>query len=121
MSAVSAAWFLKSRGAGKLPQTVFDEYVRCFTKKTITGSCRDYRAGATIDFQMDPADKDRQIGMPFLYLFATRGAPPTQELPTVWRKFASNLVDAHPLPTGHHMQEDAPDGVYEQFVKFFTV
>ena len=121
MSAVSAEWFLKSRGAGKLPQAVFDEYVRCFTKKTITGSCRDYRAGATIDFQMDTADKDRQIRMPFLYLFATRGAPPTQELPTVWRKFASNLVDAHPLPTGHPMQEDAPDGVYEQFVKFFTV
>jgi hypothetical protein len=42
-------------------------------------------------------------------------------LPAVWRKFASNLVDAQPLPTGHHMQEDDPDGVYAQFVKFFAV
>ena len=121
MSAVPAEWFLKSRGGDKLPKIVLDEYVRCFTKKTITGSCRDYRAGATIDFQMDTADKERQIGMPFLLLFATRGAPPTQELPTVWRKFASNLVDAQFLPTGHHMQEDATDGVYDRFVKFFTV
>src|SRR5215510_9742552 len=120
MSAVSAEWFLKSRGMGKLPKVVFDEYLRCFTRKTITGSCRDYRAGATIDFEMDTADKDRKIGMPFLLLVATRGGEPSQELPTVWRRYASNLVDAQPLPTGHHMQEDAPDQIYDLFVKFFT-
>jgi haloacetate dehalogenase len=120
MSAVPADWFLRNRGAGKLPKAVFDEYVRCFTKKTITGSCRDYRAGATCDFEMDTADKDRTIGMPLLLLVATRGEPPSDELPTVWRNFASNLVDAQPLPTGHHMQEDAPDQIHDRFVKFFT-
>jgi haloacetate dehalogenase len=120
ISAVSAEWFLKGRGARKVPKVVFDEYIRCFTPKTITGSCRDYRAGATIDFEMDSADKDRQIGMPLLILWGTRGAPPTQEFPTVWRKFASNLVDAQPLPTGHYLQEEAPDRVIEHFVKFFT-
>ena len=31
----------------------------------------------TIDFAMDTADKDRQIGMPLLILWGTRGAPPT--------------------------------------------
>jgi haloacetate dehalogenase len=120
MSAVPADWFLRNRGGGKLPKVVLDEYVRCFTKKTITGSCRDYRAGAGIDFAMDTADKDRQIGMPLLLLVATRGQPASEELPTVWRKFASNLVDTQPLPTGHHMQEDAPDQIYDHFVKFFT-
>jgi len=83
MSAVPAEWFLKSRGGNRHPpEIVLDEYLRCFTKKTITGSCRDYRAGATIDFAMDSADKDRQIGMPLLILWGTRGAPPTQEFPT---------------------------------------
>jgi haloacetate dehalogenase len=121
MSAVPAEWFLQSRGSNRHPpKAVFDEYIRCFTKKTIIGSCRDYRAGATIDFEMDSADKDRQIGMPLLILWGTRGAPPTQEFPTVWRKFASNLVDAQPLPTGHYLQEEAPDRVYDYFVKFFT-
>jgi haloacetate dehalogenase len=121
MSAVPAEWFLKSRGSSRqVPKVVFDEYIRCYTKKTIIGSCRDYRAGATIDFEMDTADKDRQIGMPLLILWGTRGAPPTQEFPTVWRKFASNLVDAQPLPTGHYLQEEAPDRVYDYFVKFFT-
>jgi len=121
ISAVPAEWFLKNRRSNwQPPKAVFDEYVRCFTKKTITGACRDYRAGATIDFEMDSADKDRQIGMPFLLLWGTRGLPPTQEFPTVWRKFASNMVDAQPLPTGHYMQDEAPDQVYDYFVKFFT-
>jgi haloacetate dehalogenase len=121
MSAVPAEWFLKIRGgSAHPPKVVFDEYVRCYTNKTIIGSCRDYRAGATVDFEMDTADKDRKIDTPLLLLVATRGQPPSQELPTVWRKFASNLVDAQFLPTGHHMQEDAPDQVYEQFAKFFT-
>src|SRR6516164_9670235 len=73
MSAVPAEWFLRVRGGGNaVPKAVFDEYVRCFTKKTITGSCRDYRAGATIDFEMDSADKERKIGMPLLLIWATR-------------------------------------------------
>jgi haloacetate dehalogenase len=122
MNAVPAEWFLKGSGsnARNPPKAVLDEYIRCFTKKTITGSCRDYRAFATIDFEMDTADKDRQIGMPLLVLWGTRGAPPTQEYPTVWRKFASNLVDAQPLPTGHYLQEEAPDQVIDHFIKFFT-
>ena len=41
--------------------------------------CRDYRAGATIDFEMDSADKDRKIGMPLLLIWATRGAPASPE------------------------------------------
>src|ERR1700756_670633 len=54
MSAVPAEWFLKSRGYDKeLPKIVFDEYVRCFTKKTIAGSCRHYRANATLHFEID--------------------------------------------------------------------
>jgi hypothetical protein len=38
----------------------------------------------------------------------------------VWRKFAKNLVDAQPLPTGHYLQEEAPDQVYDYFVKFLV-
>jgi haloacetate dehalogenase len=122
IEAVGAERFLMGAGGAsrQAPKIVMDEYIRCWTKKTITGACRDYRAFATIDFEMDAADKDRQIGMPLLILWGSRGAPPTQEYPTVWRKYASNLVDAQPLPTGHYLQEEAPDQVYDHFVKFFT-
>ena len=121
MSAVPAEWFLKSRGSNRNPpKVVFDEYVRCYTKKTIAGSCRDYRAFARIDFEMDSADKDRQINMPVLILWGSRGQPPGDVYPTVWRKFASNLVGVHPLSTGHYLQEEAPDQCYDHFMKFFT-
>ena len=30
------------------------------------------------------------------------------------------IVDTPSLPTGHHIQEDAPDQVHDHFVKFFT-
>ena len=121
MSAVPAEWFLRVRGGGNaVPKAVFDEYVRCFTKKTITGSCRDYRAGATIDFEMDSADKERKIGMPLLLIWATRGAPASPETSKMWPSFASNIVGTPSLPTGHHMQEEAPDQIYEHFIKFFT-
>ena len=114
--------FLKAVVAtGVPPRLCSTSTSACFTRKTITGARRDYRAFATIDFEMDSADKDRQIGMPLLILWGTRGAPPTQEYPTVWRKFASNLVDAQPLPTGHYLMEKAPDRIIEHFLKFFTV
>lgn len=120
IGAVSAEWFLKGRGYDKqLPKVVFDDYVRCFTKKTILGACRHYRANATIDFETDTAEKDRQMSTPLLLLWGTRGGPVTQEYPTVWRRYATNLVDAQPLPTGHALQVEAPDRVYDHFVKFF--
>jgi haloacetate dehalogenase len=121
MSAVPAEWFLGIRGKEVMPsKAVFDEYVRCFTKKTITGACRDYRAGATIDFEMDSADKDRKIGMPVLLIWGTHGALVGLDPATLWRQFASDLVDTPSLPSAHHIQEDAPDGVHDHFVKFFT-
>ena len=37
-------------------ERALNEYVRCFTQKTIHGSCEDYRAAATIDLEHDNAD-----------------------------------------------------------------
>ena len=92
-----------------------DEFIRCFTPKTVSGCCRDYRAGATINFEMDAADKDKQITTPLLVLWGTRGAAPTDEYPTVWRKFARNLVTIEPLATGHYIQEEMPEQCLDRF------
>jgi len=125
MSAAGAEFFLRNRmairggtGLGFLTQTAFDEYVRCYTLKTITGSCRDYRATATCDFEMDTTDKDRKIATPTLILWGARGPERTDEFLNVWRKFASN-VEGEGLPCGHYMQEEVPDRVYQHFVDFF--
>jgi haloacetate dehalogenase len=129
MSAVPAEFFLKSRmvirggnGLDFLTPAVFDEYVRCYTLKTITGSCRDYRATATCDFEMDTADKDRKIEMPAIVLWGARGQSParSKEFLDVWKKFATNLEYGDGMDCGHYMAEDIPDIIHEKFTKFFV-
>jgi len=127
MSAAGAEFFLRSRmqirggtGLGFLTETAFDEYVRCYTLKTITGSCRDYRAGATIDFEMDTADKDKKIATPLQILWGGRGPNRSDEFIAVWRQYATKIEGFDGLPSGHYMQEEVPDLVYDRFVKFFV-
>ena len=129
ISAVPAEFFLKSRmtirggnGLDFLTPAVFDEYVRCYTLKTISGSCRDYRATATCDFEMDTADKDRQIEMPAIVLWGARGQSParSKEFLDVWKKFAKNLEYGEAMDCGHYMAEDMPDVIYDKFTKFFV-
>ena len=68
INAVGPEWFLTNRGGSprQRPKIVMDEFIRCFTPKTVSGACRDYRAGATINFEMDAADKDKPIATPLL-------------------------------------------------------
>ena len=127
MNAAGAEFFLRSRmqirggtGLGFLTDTAFNEYVRCFTLKTMTGSCRDYRATATCDFDMDRADKDRKIATPLLVLWGGRGPNRSDEFISVWRQYASRIERFEGLPSGHYMQEEVPDLIYNHFVTFFT-
>jgi haloacetate dehalogenase len=130
ISAVPAEFFLKSRmvirggtGLSFLTQTALDEYVRCYTLKTITGSCHDFRASPTSDYEIDAADQDKQITMPALVLWGARGQPPerTAEFAEVWKRYAANLIDTDAMPCGHYIAEEMPDHVYERFVGFFMV
>ena len=129
ISAVPAEFFLKSRmairggtGLGFLSEAALAEYVRCYTLKTISGSCRDYRAAATCDFVMDMADKDRQIAMPLMLLWGARGHSPerAREFMDVWRQYATNIVVGEGLPCGHYMQEEMPDRIFNHFTTFFV-
>jgi len=128
ISAVPAEYFLKSRmairggtGLGFLTDGALAEYIRCYTLKTITGSCRDYRATATCDFEMDTADKDKKLAMPLMLLWGARGHSPerAQQFVDIWRNYASNIVVTDPLDCGHYMQEEMPDRIHEHFRTFF--
>jgi haloacetate dehalogenase len=126
MSAAGPEFFLRSRmlirggtGVDFIDPVAFREYVRCYTLKTITGSCRDYRAGATCDFEMDAADKDRKVSVPLLILWGARGPDRSGTFLDVWRGYANNVV-GEGLPCGHYIQEEVPDRVYRHFVEFFV-
>jgi haloacetate dehalogenase len=129
ISAVPAEYFLKSRmtirgGAGTdfFDDNAMKEYVRCYTLKTITGSCRDYRATATCDFEMDTADRDRKIQMPAMIVWGVRGQPEARarEFMDIWNKFANNIEHSEPFHAGHYIAEEIPDMLYDRFTKFFT-
>jgi haloacetate dehalogenase len=130
ISAVPAEFFIRSRmvirggtGLGFLTDTAIDEYVRCYTPKTITGSCRDYRGTATRDFAMDAADRDRKIEVPLLLLWGARGQPPERagEFLDVWKRYATDIVAHEALACGHYIQEEVPDTVIRHFTSFFKV
>lgn len=129
ISAVPAEFFLKSRmtirggtGIDFFDPVAMAEYVRCYTLKTITGSCRDYRATATSDFVIDTADKDRKIDMPAMIVWGARGQPPerAQEFQAIWRTFASRIEKAEGFNCGHYIAEEIPDTLLDRFVTFFV-
>ena len=128
MGSVPADWYmehkLSKKGIGLAPFTkeAFAEYVRCFDEKTIRGSCGDYRAAATIDFELDSADFDagRKIAQPTLALWGAQSHTGRVygDALQVWRKYAENVTGG-PLDCGHYVPEEAPDQVYVAFVEFF--
>jgi haloacetate dehalogenase len=100
------------------------EYVRCFTRKTIHGSCEDYRAAAGIDLQHDQADRQagRNITAPTLVLWGARGGVGRlygKEVLRVWGA-AADKVSGGAIDSGHYLAEEAPMIVAEQFETFFT-
>jgi haloacetate dehalogenase len=128
IAAVLAEFYIKSRmmirggtGIGFLTDAAINEYIRCFTLKTITGSCRDYRATATCDFEMDTADKDKQLAIPLLLLWGARGQPPerAREFLQVWQRYAANIVAHEAIECGHYIQEEVPEKVIAHFISFF--
>jgi haloacetate dehalogenase len=98
------------------------EYRRCTRNpETIHAMCEDYRAGATLDYQYDEADRGkRKITCPMLALWAAKDKlPEWYDVLAVWRDWAEN-VQGHGINAGHYMAEEAPDETYAALHAFFT-
>ena len=100
------------------------EYIRCFTPKTIHGSCEDYRAAAGIDLEHDEADHKagRKIVAPTLAVWGRRshtGRFYSDDLLSVWREEASDVTGGA-IDSGHYVAEEAPLAVVEAFERFFV-
>jgi haloacetate dehalogenase len=99
------------------------EYVRCFTPKTIHGSCEDYRAAATIDLEHDEADRraGRKIEPPTLVLWGRRSnvGQLYGDVLAIWRE-AATAVTGGAVESGHYPAEEAPSAVLEAFERFFV-
>jgi haloacetate dehalogenase len=96
------------------------EYVRCFSQPaTVHATCEDYRAGATVDYDADAADRGRRrIGCPVLVLWGGRGRVERRDPLAVWREWADD-VRGGSLPCGHFLAEEQPEATAEALQRFF--
>jgi haloacetate dehalogenase len=111
---------------GLTPPTYFHpdalaDYLRCVhNPDTIHAMCEDYRAGATIDYQLDEQDRaNKRIACPLLVLWAERGElGKWYEVLSIWREWGSD-VRGRALDSGHYLAEEAPDQTYKELYEFF--
>jgi haloacetate dehalogenase len=74
----------------------------------IHGSCSDYRAAATIDFQHDCADLERPVTCPTLVFYGAAGVMAKLfDIPAQWRRRCAQ-VEAASLPGGHFFVDQFP-------------
>lgn len=97
------------------------EYQRCYRDPDcIHATCEDYRASAGIDLTHDAADAGTKMAMPVQALWGDRGVVGRlYDVPDVWGRYAERL-DAHALPCGHFLPEEAPDETAAHLIRFFT-
>ena len=106
---------------GRYPETVIAAYRAQLTDvSTLQAICEDYRAGATIDRQLDEADRGRLIECPVLALWGTRGALGLLygDVLAVWRAWASD-VRGRAIEASHFLVEDRPGEVAQELAAFF--
>lgn len=128
MAGVPAQWFMEKKlskpgiGLGFFDKEAFAEYVRCFTWKTIRGSCEDYRACATCDFEMDAADREagRRVECPLLVLWGGKSHTGTVygDVLSVWREYARE-VSGGAIDCGHYVPEEAPEETAAALLRHF--
>jgi len=115
------AFYLRRGGRLFAPEALA-EYRRYFhDPATIHAMCEDYRAGATIDFALDEADRGtRRIACPVLVLWGRRGQlENAYDVLAVWRDWADD-VRGCALDCGHYLPEEAPDETYAELHRFFA-
>ena len=109
------------REPGRYPGAVIAAYrAELRDAGIVEAICEDYRAGASIDRQLDEDDRGRLIDCPVLVLWGTRGALGFfyGEVLDVWRSWASD-VRGRGVDATHFLVEDCPEEVARELTAFF--
>jgi haloacetate dehalogenase len=98
------------------------DYITSFSQPDrLRASCNDYRAGATLDCEIDIADRDagKKITCPMLALWGAGVGKLASEgrILDTWRRWATD-VRGEGLPCGHFIPEEAPDELMTRLVPF---
>jgi haloacetate dehalogenase len=116
-------YFFRTRVPDSFAPEALDDYLRCFRDPaTIHAICEDYRAGATLDFALDEADRTagNRIACPVLALWGRRNRlEEWYDVLSVWRDWADD-VRGSGLDCGHYLAEEAPRETFERLREFFS-
>ncbi|WP_046226357.1 alpha/beta fold hydrolase [Paenibacillus dauci] len=101
------------------PEALADYLHHIHQPETIHAMCEDYRAGATIDCEIDEADfGQRKIPCPVLALWGEQGSlPGWYDVLDVWRDWAED-VQGQGIKSGHYLPEEAPEETYQALYSF---
>jgi haloacetate dehalogenase len=116
------AYYYRSGHERFSPDALADYRRSVRNPETIHAMCEDYRAGATIDFELDEADRraGRRIQCPVLALWAGRDELERwYDVLAIWREWADD-VRGRPLDCGHFLAEEAPEEVAGVLRAFFA-
>jgi len=104
------------------PEALAD-YIRCIKNPdTIHAMCEDYRATFGIDLDMDTADFDagKRVNTPSLILWGEKGGVGrNHNAAEIWGRYATHIVRATTVPSGHYLQEECPEQTYDVLQGFF--
>ena len=109
-------------GRGKFHPEALADYLRCcHNPETIHAMCEDYRAAASVDYQLDEADRGvRRISCPVLVLWSQEGSVGQwYDVLSVWRDWANN-VRGEAIEGSHYFAEEAPDATYRALYEFMS-
>jgi haloacetate dehalogenase len=104
------------------PEALADYLAAVRDPAVIHAMCEDYRAGATIDHELDEADlaANRRILCPVLALWAGRDELGRWfNVLETWRRWAVD-VRGRAVDAGHFLAEEKPDEVAEELRAFFA-
>ena len=118
-------WFLFRYG-GKRPdyfsEAALEDYLTCYRNPdTVHATCEDYRAAATVDYEIDKADfGSKRIECPLLVLWGGRGkVGELYDVLDVWRGWADD-VSGRALDCGHYLAEEKPQETAAALLDFFA-
>jgi haloacetate dehalogenase len=115
-------------GLNKTPGAIapeeMNEYARAFSNAdAIHASCKDFRASADIDLEMDKADDEagRKIQCPLHVLWAAKGTVGVLwDVLAAWREKCATSVTGKALDCGHFLQEERPQDLLAELRQFLS-
>ncbi len=121
ISANPDAYYFRGDRSRFHPKALADYLAAVNDPAVVHAMCQDYRAGATIDQELDEADLagGRRIRCPVLVLWAGRDELGRWfDVVDTWRRWADD-VRGHAVDTGHFLAEERPDEVAAELEEFF--